>query len=577
MHPTPAGPAGESAARNTGGVLVLILLVAAVVRLWGAGYGLPQLYHSDEGFEVRRALMLGAGQFDSTRAFKGGLYLLLFPEYAAYFLFLRGVGAIHSTHDFLVRYFADPTGFWLIGRLTVALIGVANVYLVYRLGRRLRDRPTGLLAALFLAFAYEHVWSSHFITVDVLMVTLETLVFLQVVAIARAGAMRGYLLAGLFASLAVMTKLPALVVLLAVAVAHGSRVLAEGRPLRDVLLDRRLLAGAGMFVVVMAVGNPAFVPSLIRLVRTNLGGTSTLESLRLAMDPYLARTDSTWGYYLGTMFRSLGPPVFICGMCGLVRALVRRRPEDLALALFAVASYLAICLPLYDNWVYPRYALPVELAVVLLGAQFASELGGPLAGRLPAGAGVALALAMVALPVARDLRQDMLFTRKDTRTLALEWAEANMPAGAKVVIEGRGIGASTGTIPLRNRPENVRAILDRYGEVRTTRRVGTPETRNAYRSANLEVLAATRTWDLMPTATEVAPYRPLQEYLDRGAQWVVIDPDQMRAFLDGVNFRRFPEVGNFYRDLQSSSQLELAQRFAPDGRLGPTLEIYRVR
>jgi len=122
--------------------VVVLVLAALAMRLWGIGFGLPHIYHTDEVNEVKRALMLGAGVFNLGRAFKGGLYYLLFVEYAVYFAVLRALGVVHSSFDFLVRYFSEPTGFWLIGRVTVALLGAANGGAL----PHLRDRPRRVLA-----------------------------------------------------------------------------------------------------------------------------------------------------------------------------------------------------------------------------------------------------------------------------------------------------------------------------------------------------------------------------------------------------------------------------------------------
>jgi uncharacterized membrane protein len=45
-------------------------------------------------------------------------------------------------------------------RLPAALFGVASLGAVYALGREVVGRREGLLAALALAFSYQHVWFS---------------------------------------------------------------------------------------------------------------------------------------------------------------------------------------------------------------------------------------------------------------------------------------------------------------------------------------------------------------------------------------------------------------------------------
>ncbi|MAF26420.1 MAG: hypothetical protein CME07_00960, partial [Gemmatimonadetes bacterium] len=66
--------------------LLTTLCVGLAMRLWGDSFGLPHIFHSDEGFEVHRALRLAKGGFDIERWAKGGLYMLLCVEYGVYFL-----------------------------------------------------------------------------------------------------------------------------------------------------------------------------------------------------------------------------------------------------------------------------------------------------------------------------------------------------------------------------------------------------------------------------------------------------------------------------------------------------------
>ena len=68
----------------------------------------------------------------------------------------------------------------------------------------------------------------------------------------------------------------------------------------------------------------------------------------------------------------------------------------------------------------------------------------------------------------------------------------------------------------------------------------------------------------------------LDHYIDNGAEYVIIDPEKLGKFLTGVNYERFPMVGDFYQDVLESPRLEPIKRLEPADRLGPTLQIYRV-
>ncbi|MBK8973382.1 MAG: hypothetical protein IPM37_19225, partial [Hahellaceae bacterium] len=70
-------------------LLCAIILLGFGLRVWGINFGLPFLYHADEGFEVNRALQLANGSFDFSRVAKGGYFYLLFAEFGFLFVFLK--------------------------------------------------------------------------------------------------------------------------------------------------------------------------------------------------------------------------------------------------------------------------------------------------------------------------------------------------------------------------------------------------------------------------------------------------------------------------------------------------------
>ena len=133
--------------RRYGVLLGLIVLGALALRLWGINFGLPYAYHIDERSYVVGALNLGQGEINGYPQ-QVGLVNVLLGEYVAYFLVGRLVGLFASAQDFARAYYADPTVFYLLGRLTSAVLGVVSCWAVYLLGKELRNRLVGLMAAL---------------------------------------------------------------------------------------------------------------------------------------------------------------------------------------------------------------------------------------------------------------------------------------------------------------------------------------------------------------------------------------------------------------------------------------------
>ena len=159
--------------------ILIVIALAFSIRIWGIGFGLPEIYSTDEWFEVKRALKLGALSFDFDRVAKGWLYYLLFFEYGIYYGLLKIFGTVKNSGEFLFKILYDPTEIWLLGRVSSAIIGTINCYLIYKIGKTLKNRVAGIFGALFLVFNLIHVQSSHLISVDIPLVFFISIAILM--------------------------------------------------------------------------------------------------------------------------------------------------------------------------------------------------------------------------------------------------------------------------------------------------------------------------------------------------------------------------------------------------------------
>jgi hypothetical protein len=150
--------------------LVGIVTLALGLRVWGTSFGLPYIYHFDEHFYVNTALNLGAGVINNPPCAATGLSNISFGEYAGYYVVGRIFGEFSSPQDLEAAYRSDPTVFYLLGRLTTALLGAATVVALYALGKAAAGPTTGLWAAGFLAVSLLHVRDSHYSVPDIAMV-----------------------------------------------------------------------------------------------------------------------------------------------------------------------------------------------------------------------------------------------------------------------------------------------------------------------------------------------------------------------------------------------------------------------
>ena len=205
----------------------LILLTAAIVRLWGLDFGLPYAYHVDEPRYIYSAVgILQTGNLNPNWFQQPSLYTYLVTAVLGiYYLMGFITGQFQSTADlFQPAYHFDgyiplPAEF-LLPRLLTAVIGVATVLLAYWIGKRWMGQAGALGAAAFLALSFFHSESSHYIATDVPLAffILATLYFSY--RISETGENKYYLLAGLMAGLAIGTKYSAYVLAIPTLLAH---------------------------------------------------------------------------------------------------------------------------------------------------------------------------------------------------------------------------------------------------------------------------------------------------------------------------------------------------------------------
>ncbi|MCH6559199.1 hypothetical protein IH799_02460 [candidate division KSB1 bacterium] len=118
--------------------ILAILGLAFVLRFVGIWYGLPSLYNSDEPFNVINSLAYGAKKsLEPTYFVYPSFYsYLLFAVYGLYFIFGKLFGVFENAVEFGTAYFIDPTGLFFVGRFLSVLVGVATIWLTYKIGQR---------------------------------------------------------------------------------------------------------------------------------------------------------------------------------------------------------------------------------------------------------------------------------------------------------------------------------------------------------------------------------------------------------------------------------------------------------
>ncbi len=416
-------------------LIVLVVALAAVLRFWAINWGAPFLYHPDEHLILQPALNMVRERTANPHWFQYPT-LLLYLEAAVVAVVQPLVHAPLSTDTALNRigpWDALPAQwpFVLGGRLMVALCAVLGVWWIYRAGCAYAGLPVGLGAALLLAAAPLHNESGHFMTTDVPAATLLTAALALSIGAARTGDSRRLAAAGCVAGLAAGTKYTAGIALFVPIVAAMSGAFRGA--VRHTLIVLAAAAAGFLIACPFAV----------------LGYSEFWDGLRQQRQNYLGDNvpGSDWCWYTTYLADSgLLRPAALAGALGLIGMLLRGvlprlcaqagralpRRVDLVLVLVPLA-YLA-----FLSW-YP-YRAQRNLVIILPFLCLAgADIGWQFVRRLPRRVGVAtyagIMCALAAPGVLACINHDRQLAQPDTRSVALEWIDASLPAGSRLARE----------------------------------------------------------------------------------------------------------------------------------------------
>ncbi|MBI4329584.1 MAG: glycosyltransferase family 39 protein [Chloroflexi bacterium] len=542
--------------------LLGVLAFAFALRVYGANFGLPSLYQSDEIFVVQHALKFGLGDLNPHWFLYPSLSMyVLFVEYGLFYLSGLLAGAFSVPWDLAVLYFTDPTALYLIARITAALLGTATVLLAYLLGKELFSPRVGLVSAAFLAVLPIPVEESHYGTTDIPMGFLTASTLLTAALLLKTGSLRWYLLTGLLAGLAGSAKYPGGLFVVALLLAHTLR--PAPRPWAPFVVGLAL-APAGFLL-----GTPfalldlstfwAFVVGQAEQARAGWLGT-------VAWTPYVDVLRSILPAAMTWLFT-------IAALLATGYALLRRSPQDILLlgvfgAFFLVLGASAL------NW--PRYWIPILPILSILVARLVVETGGLLADQLlpwliwRRAIALLLALALLVPPALASLHVAQGFTQLDNRTLAAEWIVANIPPGTKMAIAQTGPQLSQTRDALREqlRLEMLEDAQVRESEAYKTTPRESRETKEAYYDLRLRIPPREPSYHAVYLSSPAV--LPLSDYVENGYSYVVIDEWSRRSYL--LQRGRFPGAAAFYEQLERG-HMEAA-RFADYG--GPQILVYRL-
>ncbi len=400
-------------------VAVAALLIAALaLRVWGYRHGLPFVYNADENAHfVARAIGMFGQSYNP--------HYFINPPGFTYFLhvlfWLRwGPEEVQATLA------ADPAAVFGLARLASAFLGTVAVGVLLMAGTRLFGRVTGWLAGALLAVAFLPVHYSHLALNDVPTLAWLGLALFGSAGILRRGRLVDYLVAGAGLGFACATKYTAGIVVLSILAAA---LASERRETRVRGLVLAALAATAAFVLANPFALLDFDAFRAGLAEQSSASNDGGGKLGLTHENGIA-------YYLWTLTWGFGWIPIAAAVGGAVALLVRDRGA--AWMLLVPLVVFVVFMGSQDRY-FARWLLPVYPLLCLLAAHGAVSFARLVAPRLPrslAWAPVVLATAALSVQgLVHAVHNDLVLSRDDTRQLARDWMVANVPPGAKVVVE----------------------------------------------------------------------------------------------------------------------------------------------
>jgi len=425
-------------------LLIFVIFLAVVTRVCGISFGLPHLYHVDEARFAKISINYFTGDLNPHFFHVPSLHTYLVAgAWAGYYLIGKATGQFESIDHFRTAFNQDATIFMIIGRILTVILSIGTILIVYCIGSRMYSPRVGLLASVFLVFSPVHNKISHYMVPDVPMVFLLALSFLCIWMIYAKGDVKFYILAGLIAGLGTAMKYGGQMLFLPLFLAHLFHILDNKKPIKSIFLSPGLVLSVIFFLGGFLAGCPYAIIDFARFWKD-----FRWQSLHLLQAGHYgsSTTQPAWLFYiLHGLKENIGTLIQFLFYGGVVYGLFRHKKRELILIVFPLVLFVFI-----GSWKSRavRYLLPLTPFMALISAYFLdvglkglsslfkkfslkhaeqSAYRGALNGMI--------ILILLAPNVVKILRFDILLIHKDTRTIAKEWVESNIPKGSRIAME----------------------------------------------------------------------------------------------------------------------------------------------
>jgi hypothetical protein len=542
-----------------------------VLRIWG----IWNIDNQDEYNEVFEALRVCSGQLNFERWGKRFYLYVLSIAYGFYYIIGMIFHIFDSPLDFAAKVIRNFDQLLIIGRSISAIFGTASVYLTYKIGRSLFDSTVGIIAALFICTSAISIEVSHYATVDASLsfTILISFYFIMQLLIDKDNHSRDYILAGLFSGIALQTKVPAIILILPFLFSHAFR--SKGKSIWQHFFSKEIGYFTLSYLLGLVVGNPAILFAPHKFLMHLLGYTRVYTNIANVLP------SNSIGYvtYLSFFYKGLG--IFFCILMiySIIKSVSSRNTAELLILSFIIPFYLIVGASRF--MVYTRYMVPLMPFVFILSSKYLVQIVRNLQFKLkrPKSILVIVSILLLILPIVELIKFERLVSGKDTKILAKEWIEKNIPFGSKILMD---TGKAFNTIgpKINGNKESIMRRLNQQKEAiqkKDRKKTAGKIDNNALIYYNLLMKTIPEnSYDITSTNNGLE-VKDIGFYISNKFQYIIIVKNIKDRTKNEYFRKKYPSVAEFYKSLDDLQRLELIKKIEPTFKnRGHTYLIYML-
>lgn len=440
-------------------MLGIILVIGFILRTYGNNFGLPMLFHPDEPTLINRAInIIETGDLNPHFFNYPSLLIYIYAIIFKIGYVFERIGLIHVDRSLL----------YLTGRFLSAFMGTLAILIVYYIGKILYSKNVGIVAAAFLAVMPLAVGDSHYATVDTPLYFFVCLSFLYVSLMLKNGSQNYYMLAGITAGLAASTKYNGGLMLLPVFVAHvlyiQNNIKSYGvlNKFKNTILNKNLFISIAFSGITYICTSPYTVLDFEKFWHDFIFET---QHMTTGHGVLFVGTPVGWIYHFEKSLRNgmtynleilatLGVISVILFIAGYI--VFNRRFKSKLANIQSGILLLSWFLPFYliiGSWEvkFDRYVLPLLPFLALFSAnllvdtvnsttqiiitKFKKNTSLKKSNLLKTLCYFLVLSVLIATPFQNSIEIWSKFSKEDTRQMALQWLEDNIPQNSIIIRE----------------------------------------------------------------------------------------------------------------------------------------------